>query len=86
MEMALMPTVGAIKILDATYRQIGGVTLNDGTFKACDSMQNKPKPSYVDSHESRITPRGSIMVTAYNSTPYDLSAVGGPRNGWVWIV
>ncbi|KAL8687461.1 MAG: hypothetical protein Q9218_006372 [Villophora microphyllina] len=74
---------GAITILDTTYQQISGVVLNDGTFKAGDSMQNKPEPSYVDIHESQITDRGTIIVTAYNSTPYDLTAVGGPKNGWV---
>ena len=74
---------GTITILDDTYRQIGGVVLNNGTFKSGDSLQNAPQPSYVDIHESLITPRNTIIITAYNSTPYDLSAVGGPTDGWV---
>ncbi|KAL9594819.1 MAG: hypothetical protein Q9219_006810 [cf. Caloplaca sp. 3 TL-2023] len=74
---------GAITILDNTYRQIGAVTLNNGTFLSGDSLQNAPQPSYVDIHESLITPQGTMLVTAYNSTPFDLSAVGGPRDGWI---
>ncbi|KAL8837458.1 MAG: hypothetical protein Q9176_005646 [Flavoplaca citrina] len=75
--------MGTITILDSTYRLIQNVTLNDGTFKAGDSRQNMPYPSYVDIHESFITPKGSLIVTAYNSTPYNLSAVGGPEDGWL---
>ncbi|KAL8676358.1 MAG: hypothetical protein Q9186_007117 [Xanthomendoza sp. 1 TL-2023] len=75
--------MGTITILDASYRLVQNVTLNDGTFKAGDSMQNKPYPSYIDIHESFITSKGSLIVTAYNSTPYDLSAVGGPKDGWL---
>ena len=75
--------MGTITILDSTYKLIQTVTLNDGTFKAGDSMQNMPYPSYIDIHESHITPKGSLIVTAYNSTPYNLSAVGGPEDGWL---
>ncbi|KAL8656959.1 MAG: hypothetical protein Q9226_002393 [Calogaya cf. arnoldii] len=75
--------IGTITILDSTYKLIQNVTLNDGTFKAGDSMQNKPYPSYIDSHESFITSKGSLIFTAYNSTPYNLSAVGGPEDGWL---
>ncbi|KAL8770360.1 MAG: hypothetical protein Q9194_005206 [Teloschistes cf. exilis] len=74
---------GTITILDTAYRQINEVVLNDGTFKSGDSLENKPQPSYVDIHESHITPHGTIIVTAYNSTPYDLTAVGGPKDGWL---
>ncbi|KAL8951989.1 MAG: hypothetical protein Q9222_002081 [Ikaeria aurantiellina] len=75
--------IGAIYIFDNTYKNIKNVTLNDGTFKAGDNMQNKPYPSYVDIHESLITERNTMIVTAYNSTPLDLTSVGGPRDGWV---
>lgn len=74
---------GVINILDTTYRQIAKVVINDGSFKSGDSLQNAPQPSYVDIHESFITPKGTIVVTAYNSTPYDLSVVGGPKDGWL---
>jgi len=74
---------GIIKILDTTYREIYTVSLNDSSFIAGDGMNNSAYPSYIDNHESLITPQGSILVTAYNSTPYDLSSVGGPKNGWL---
>ncbi|KAL8714637.1 MAG: hypothetical protein Q9220_001586 [cf. Caloplaca sp. 1 TL-2023] len=75
--------IGAITIMDNTYKIIKNVTLNDGTFKAGDNMKNVPYPSYVDIHESYITARNTMIVTAYNSTPLDLTSVGGPRDGWV---
>lgn len=74
---------GIVKILDTTYREIYTVGLNDSSFIAGDGRNNSAYPSYIDNHESRITPQGSILVTAYNSTPYDLSSVGGPKNGWL---
>ena len=75
--------MGAVYILNQNYSQIATIALNDGTFVAGDSKQNQPYPSYVDLHEAQITPRGTIIVTAYNSTPSDLSSVGGPRQGWI---
>ncbi|KAI1177861.1 Arylsulfotransferase-domain-containing protein [Nemania sp. FL0916] len=35
-----------------------------------------------DLHEFHITPRGSALITIYNSVPADLSAIGGPEKGW----
>lgn len=72
-----------VKILNTTYREIYTVDLNDSSFIAGDEMNNSAYPSYIDNHESLITPQESILVTAYNSTPYDLSSVGGPKNGWL---
>ncbi|KAI4117769.1 MAG: hypothetical protein LQ345_002053 [Seirophora villosa] len=74
---------GTVTLLDSTYREIRNITLNDGTFKAGDSRQNQPYPSYIDIHEQFITDHGTVIVTAYNSTPLDLSSVGGPKAGWV---
>lgn len=74
---------GNVTILSNDYRQTRVITLNDGTFKAGDSLQNKPQPSYIDIHENLLTPNGTLIVTAYNSTPFDLSSVGGPEDGWV---
>ncbi|KAJ9632968.1 hypothetical protein H2204_007536 [Knufia peltigerae] len=36
----------------------------------------------VDVHEALITSRDTMLFTAYNTTPFDLSSIGGPRNGW----
>ena len=74
---------GSVTLLGKNYNQTALLTLNDGTFKAGDSLQNKPEPSYIDIHENLLTSRGTLLVTAYNSTPFDLSSVGGPRDGWV---
>lgn len=35
----------------------------------------------MDFHEQEITARGTVIVTAYNETLADLSALGGPENG-----
>ncbi|KAK4691067.1 hypothetical protein P7C71_g5856, partial [Lecanoromycetidae sp. Uapishka_2] len=38
----------------------------------------------ADLHESFVTDRNTILVTAYNVTETDLSAIGGPKNGWIF--
>jgi outer membrane protein assembly factor BamB len=37
----------------------------------------------ADFHEIHLTPRGTALFTAYETLPYDLSPVGGPKNGWL---
>jgi Arylsulfotransferase (ASST) len=37
----------------------------------------------ADFHEIHLTPRGTALFTAYETLPYDLSSVGGPKNGWL---
>ena len=37
---------------------------------------NPPPPCQLDVHEAQVTSRGTILATAYNNTPTDLSAVG----------
>ena len=37
----------------------------------------------ADFHEFHLTPRGTAFFTAYETLPYDLSSVGGPKNGWL---
>ncbi|MEU6584156.1 arylsulfotransferase family protein [Nocardia sp. NPDC046763] len=36
----------------------------------------------ADAHECRLTPDGRALITSIASVPYDLSAIGGPRDGW----
>lgn len=38
---------------------------------------------HIDYHEHQMTERGTMLVTAFNSTPYDLSPVGGRSDGHV---
>lgn len=70
---------GTVHILDNTYKEIHTVTLT-GDFVTPD---NSTKPSYIDLHESYITPNNTLLVTAYNLTQYDLTPVGGNSSGWM---
>ncbi len=57
-------------IMDEHYHQIATV---DGGFG----------PETADLHELLLTPRGTAIVTAYRVVPYDLSRLGGAKNGTV---
>ena len=37
----------------------------------------------TDIHEHQMTPRNTLVISAYNNTPCDLSSVGGPADGWI---
>jgi hypothetical protein len=37
----------------------------------------------VDEHEFNITPQGTALVSAFHKQPYDLSKLGGKKNGWL---
>ncbi|KAF7185508.1 hypothetical protein HII31_13132 [Pseudocercospora fuligena] len=72
---------GNITFLDETYNVTSVLcpkfdnynTAGDGTF-ACES----------DIHESYLTDRGTMIVSAYNATQTDLTSIGGPADGWIW--
>ena len=38
----------------------------------------------ADLHESYVTERGSVLVTAYNLTQVDLTAMNGSAQGWIY--
>jgi len=72
---------GLVHILDTHYNEIyticpdfGLYTVNNTAVVSCQA----------DLHESYVTDRGSILVTAYNATQANLTAVGGAADGWVW--
>lgn len=71
---------GQVNVLDTTYSQIHTICpqLNLTLTPAGNTAECE-----ADVHESYITPRNTILVTAYNTTTADLSSVGGPTNGWV---
>ncbi|CAG8088330.1 unnamed protein product [Penicillium salamii] len=74
---------GAITILNSSYDEIHRVTLDckkEGFVTVFDPLE---VDSCIDIHESQLTDNGTILVTAVNVTQADLSAVGGPKNGWV---
>lgn len=76
---------GIIQILDNSYESIYNVslTVDDGNYKAFSGWDDSGLYSWIDMHEARITPQGTMLVTLYNATQYDLSSIGGPENGWV---
>jgi hypothetical protein len=43
-----------------------------------------PGPCYIDLHEHFITPSGTMIISAYNITEFDFSAIGGPANGYIY--
>ena len=61
---------GADVIYDSSYHQIA-------TVKAANGLS-------ADLHEFQLTPRGTAYITAYQEVPYDLSGVGGPKQGYVY--
>ncbi|HVW18788.1 MAG TPA: arylsulfotransferase family protein [Solirubrobacteraceae bacterium] len=56
-------------VYDAGYRQIATVRATDGLS--------------ADLHELLLTDRDSALLIAYRPARADLTAVGGPRDGWV---
>ncbi|WP_344939864.1 arylsulfotransferase family protein [Actinomadura miaoliensis] len=60
-------TSGAGYIADSHYRVIAKV--------------EAPKGDPPGMHEFRLTSRGTALVTAYREVPYDLSPVGGAKDG-----
>ncbi|KAJ5759225.1 hypothetical protein N7520_006381 [Penicillium odoratum] len=70
---------GTVHIFDSTYREIHTVTLT-GKFVTPD---NSTKTSYIDLHESNITPNNTLLVTAYNVTQHNLTSIGGSSSEWM---
>lgn len=73
-------TYSIVQIFDDTYTLLHNVSVADPTFNFADGNWS----SLIDSHEAFITPRGTLLVPAYNITPWDLTSVGGPKNGWLF--
>ena len=71
---------GNVTFLDATYNEV---------LVVCPKFwlstpDNTTYPCEADLHESFITDRNTLLVTAYNVTTTDLSSIGGPVKGWVY--
>jgi hypothetical protein len=79
---------GVVYILDQQYENIYNVTLWNSTYPLqsisplYDPTQYQPF-SWIDMHENLITLEGTMFVGAMNVTPWDLSSIGGPKEGWV---
>ncbi len=71
---------GNVTFLDSSYNEILvvcpkiGLVTPDGTQFPCEA----------DFDESYVTDRNTILVTAYNATPADLSSIKGPKDGWIF--
>jgi hypothetical protein len=61
---------GHYVVYDSSYRQIAQVDAGHGLDG--------------DLHEFQLTPRGTALVSVYHEVPADLSAVGGPKDGWAY--
>lgn len=79
-DYSLIVTYGTVAILDDTYTLKYNVTLKDPEL-----VDQAPGnwASVIDRHEILITQNNTLLVVAHNCTPADLSAVGGPRDGWL---
>jgi hypothetical protein len=60
---------GVDYVLDSSYRVIATVRAGSGLA--------------ADGHEFVLTPQGTALITVYHEVPYDLSPVGGPKDGKV---
>ena len=71
---------GNVTFLDTTYHEILNVCPKFGLSTPDDAIY----PCEADFHESFVTDRNTLLVTAYNVTNTDLSSIGGPSSGWVF--
>lgn len=71
---------GNVTFLDDTYNEILNVCPQFGLL----TPDNTIYPCEADLHESFVTDRDTLLVTAYNVTTTDLSSIGGPVKGWVY--
>ncbi|KAH8729916.1 ASST-domain-containing protein [Ilyonectria robusta] len=46
-------------------------------------LTDKTPPGFMDFHEQQVTSEGTVLVAAYNITPFDLSKKGGSGAQWV---
>ena len=60
---------GVDYIVDSSYHVIATVHAGNGLD--------------ADGHEFALTPQGTALITIYHEVPYDLSSVGGPKDGTV---
>ena len=57
-------------IFDHSYREIARLSAGNGY--------------YGDHHEFLISPQDTALILIYNPVPWDLSSIGGLKNGKVW--
>src|SRR5215208_339678 len=67
-----MDGVNEYVIFDHSYREIARLSAGNGY--------------YGDHHEFLISPQDTALILIYNAVPWDLSSIGGLKNGTVWQV
>ncbi|KAF4959674.1 hypothetical protein FSARC_10661 [Fusarium sarcochroum] len=72
---------GEVVIMDEGYEKTA-IHL-DHIDAAISNMFGQKFLSTLDYHEHELTSRGTILVTAYNTTEYNLTAMGGPEKGYI---
>ncbi|PSR79542.1 ASST-domain-containing protein [Coniella lustricola] len=65
--------MGSYYMLDETYQVV----------KVVEAVETRGHNLRGDIHEFHITPQDTALMTIYYPQPANLSAVGGPSNGWV---
>ena len=55
----------------------------DETYEVFRSIQSVGEGLMGDLHDLQITEEGTALMTVYLNTPADLSAIGGPADGWI---
>ena len=71
---------GNVTFLNSAYNEIltvcpkMGLVTPDNTSFSCEA----------DFHESHVTERNTLLITAYNVTTADLTSLGGPKHGWIY--
>lgn len=70
---------GNVVIMDAGYQETRLSTL-DMAIEWVAGAERHP-PGLTDFHENQATSRATILATAYNDTPADLTSIGGLRDG-----
>ncbi|KUJ15115.1 uncharacterized protein LY89DRAFT_750346 [Mollisia scopiformis] len=72
---------GKVQILDNTYTEL---------YSICPDLNLNFPPAAIryecqaDIHESVVTDRGTLIVTAYNYTQADLTSINGTADGWIY--
>lgn len=77
-------TYTVVQIFDDTYKLMYNVSVTDPEFTFASGTWS----SLIDSHEAYISPKANggkdtLVVPAYNITPWDLTPVGGPKDGFL---
>jgi hypothetical protein len=73
---------GGVSVLDQTYNEIYHICVPNDILQIY-AGPNVTHDCYHDQHESFLTPQGTIVTSAYNTTQADLTSVGGPADGWI---